>query len=156
MNVTEMLTLTVPRDLFVFKTEGTVEEQAQNLIDQCHPGATKMKLLRLSPELSEATIPYDMSNRALHGLMHGGCLFSVGDTLTAIMSAYFVEHADERTLTMEASIRYLRPVARDTVTAKARLQGKKGKQLNFVCDFFNEQNKRVAQAKYRYVLAVPR
>lgn len=156
MNVTELLALTVPRELFSIKEDGTVEEQAQHLIDQCHPGATKMKILALGPDLSECEIPYDQSNRALHGLLHGGCMYSVGDTLTAIMSAYFIEDSAERTLTMEGSIRYLRAVDHETVRVKARLASQKDRILNFVCDFFNEAGKRVAQAKFRYALAVPR
>ncbi|MBX7056415.1 MAG: PaaI family thioesterase, partial [Leptospirales bacterium] len=110
-------------------------------------------LSSLAPEQATATIPYAQENRALHGLMHGGCLFTVGDTITAIMCMFHVEHRDERMLTISASIRYLRPVDRDTVRAEARLLRKRGRQLEFVCDFFNEAGKRSAQGKYRYVLA---
>ncbi|MCE9598234.1 MAG: PaaI family thioesterase [Spirochaetia bacterium] len=155
MTLTELLYQIVPADLFTFKKDGTFEEQAQHLIDQCHPGATNMKVTKLTGEIGEADIPFAQSNRALHGLMHGGCYFTVGDTLTAIMCFFYVERAGDVTLTMDASIRYLRPIQRETVRAKARLVSKKGNQLNFVCDFFNEQNKRAAQAKYRYVIAAP-
>lgn len=156
MNVLELLNCNVPANIFTLKENCTFAEQAQNLIDQCHPGATNMKVLGVTAEFSEADIPYAQSNRALHGFMHGGCYFSVGDTLTSIMAFFYLENERERTLTMDASIRYLRPVSLDTVHAKARLVQKKGKILEYVCDFYNEENKRVAQAKYRYAIAEPR
>ncbi|TGM52219.1 PaaI family thioesterase [Leptospira vanthielii] len=155
MTVLELLYHNVPLDIFTLKENSTLVEQAQNLIDQCHPGATNMKVLNLTAEISEADIPYSQNNRALHGFMHGGCFFTVGDTLTSIMAFFHVENEKERTFTMDASIRYLRPVRTETVYAKARLVQKNGKLLEYVCDFFNEENKRAAQAKYKYVIAEP-
>jgi uncharacterized protein (TIGR00369 family) len=156
MGMVELMEHIVPRELFSHRPDGTVEERTQHLIDQCFPGATGMKLLTLAGESAEADIPYAQGNRALHGLMHGGCFFTVGDTLTAIMCMFYVERETQLMLTADASIRYLRPVRSDRVRAKARLKAREGNQLDFVCDFFNDQNKRAAQAKYRYVLAEAR
>ncbi|MGJ4751209.1 PaaI family thioesterase [Leptospira kmetyi] len=156
MNVAELLYHNVPVDIFTLKENCTLLEQAQNLIDQCFPGATNMKVIGVNADVSEADIPYAQSNRALHGFMHGGCFFSVGDTLTSIMAFFHVENERERTFTMDASIRYLRPIRTETVRAKARLVQKNGKILEYVCDFFNEENKRAAQAKYKYAIAEPR
>ncbi|MEQ9365588.1 MAG: PaaI family thioesterase [Leptospirales bacterium] len=155
MQAYDMIRKMIPKDLFTFKEDATYIEQAQHLISQCHPAATAMRLVSLGGETAEAEIPYAQSNRALHGLMHGGCYFTVGDTITALMSFYHVENEAETTLTMGASIRYLRPIRNDTVRAVARLKSKAGKRLNFVCDFYNEANQRAAQAKYQYVLAQP-
>lgn len=155
MEVTTSMRAIVPAELFQFPENGSLVERAQSLIDQCHPAATRMRVLSLSAELSEAEAPFAQENRALHGFMHGGCMFTIGDTLTAIMCMFQVEHPDERMLTMNASIRYLRPVWRDTVRASARLVRSEGKRFDFVCDLFNEAGKRTAQAKYRYVLAMP-
>ena len=116
-----------------------------------------MELSKLSGEEAEATIPCLQENRALHGFLHGGAFFTVGDTLTALMCFYFIDDPAERTLTMNASIRYLRPIHKETVIARARLTKHAGKRLDFVCDFINsETGKRAAQARYRYALAVPR
>lgn len=153
MNVNELIRKIVPAELFNLKDDVPYLEQAQHLISQCHPGATAMRLISLGGESAEAEIPYALSNRALHGLMHGGCYFTVGDTLTALMGCYHITNEKERTLTMGASIRYLRPIRKDTVRATARLTAKDGKRLSFVCDFYNAENKRAAQAKYQYVLA---
>lgn len=155
MDITTLMRAIVPAELFRFPESGALVERAQSLIDQCHPAATRMRLTSLSADLAEAEAPFAMENRALHGFMHGGCMFTIGDTLTAIMCMFQVEHPDERMLTMNASIRYLRPVWRDTVRASARLVRSEGKRFDFVCDFFNEDRKRTAQAKYRYVLAAP-
>lgn len=155
MKVLDLILANTPA-IFTLKENCTYIEQAQNLVDQSHAGATRMKILDISADSSEAEIPYAMSNRALHGLMHGGCFFTVGDTLTALMAAFQVEKPGETTLTVDASIRYLRPVRTETVRAKARLVTKTGKQISYVCDFYNEDNKRAAQAKYRYAIAEPR
>ncbi|MCR9140977.1 MAG: PaaI family thioesterase [bacterium] len=155
MNAYDMIRSIVPEDLFEFKDTASDLEQAQHLLSQCHPGATAMELRSLEGEKAEADIPYAQSNRALHGFMHGGCYFTVGDTMTALMCMYHVEKETERMLTINASIRYLRPIREDTVRAVARLTSKAGKRLNFVCDFYNAANKRAAQAKYQYVLAEP-
>lgn len=149
----EFLESIVPTAIFDIRRDGTIVENTQHLIEQCHPGTTGMQLLTLEENEAEARIPYAQSNRALHGLMHGGCYFTVGDTLTAVMCMFHVTDPAERMLTRDASIRYLRPIDRETVTARARLSSREGNQLSFVCDFFNEAGKRAAQAKYRYVLA---
>ncbi|HNE20600.1 MAG TPA: PaaI family thioesterase [Turneriella sp.] len=143
----------IPKDLFDIRRDGTLVESIQHLIEQCHPGTTKMKLETLSGEESVASIPFAMSNRALHGLLHGGAYFTVGDTITAMMCLFFVEEPNERMVTVNASIRYLRPVNRETIKARALLKRREGKNLYFVCDFFLPDGKRAAQAKYHYVLA---
>lgn len=143
----------IPKDLFDIRRDGTLVESIQHLIEQCHPGTTKMKLETLSGEESVASIPFALSNRALHGLLHGGAYFTVGDTITAMMCLFFIEEPNERMLTINASIRYLRPVNRETVKARALLKRREGKNLYFVCDFFLPDGKRAAQAKYHYVLA---
>lgn len=143
----------IPADLFDIRREGTLVEIIQHLIDQCHPGTTKMTLETLSGEESTASVPFAMSNRALHGLLHGGAYFTVGDTITAMMCLFFVEEPNERMVTVNASIRYLRPVNRETIKARAVLKRREGKHLYFVCDFVLPDGKRAAQAKYHYVLA---
>lgn len=143
----------IPKDLFDISREGDFVSQIQYLVDQCHPGTTKMQISSLAGEVAEATIPFAMSNRALHGLLHGGAYFTVGDTITALMCLFFIEKAGENMLTINASIRYLRPVRRETVRAKAVLKRREGKNLFFVCDFFLPDGKRAAQGKYHYVIA---
>jgi len=143
----------IPKDLFDIHREGSFMEQLQHLIDQAHPGSTKMRFETLTGEESAAAIPFAMSNRALHGLLHGGAYFTVGDTITAMMCLFSIEEPNERMVTVNASIRYLRAVNRETIKARAILKRREGKNLYFVCDFFMPDGKRAAQAKYHYVLA---
>ncbi len=152
-NVDELIQHIVPKEMFTLRSDGSFEERAQHLIDQCFPAATGMEMTQLSGDAAEARIPSSQGNRALHGFMHGGCYFTVGDTLTAIMCLFHVEKESERMLTVNASVRYLRPVKMETVTAKALLVKRDGQILDFVCDFFNEAGKRAAQGKYKYALA---
>ncbi len=153
MEVLNLASKVVPKDLFRFK-EGSesIIENIQYLVDQCFPAATGMKILKLDKETSEASIPYAMTNRALHGLMHGGCYFTVGDTLTAVMCMFHMERETQLMVTTNASIRYLRPIKKEMVIAKVKLTRKIGNRIDFVCDFLNPENKRAAQGKYSYVL----
>ncbi|MDF3819381.1 hypothetical protein P3G55_05700 [Leptospira sp. 96542] len=74
MEILELAQKIIPKDIFKFKENGyDLIENVQYLIEQCHPAATKMKVLSLEANSSTATIPYGIENRALHGLMHGGC-----------------------------------------------------------------------------------
>ncbi|MBR32492.1 MAG: aminoglycoside phosphotransferase [Spirochaetaceae bacterium] len=148
----EYLESIIPREHFNIKTDGTAVENAQAMINQCHPGHTHMQLQTLGGEEAEAQMPLVQDTRALHGLMHGGVYFTVGDTITALMCAYHLEGPRQRMLTGSGSIRYLRPVESGVVKARARLKKKQKNQLFFICDFLNEQGKRVAQAKYNYFL----
>lgn len=152
MEVTELMRELIPSDIFQHPESGTIEERAQMLIDQCHPAATKMQIQKITAETGLALIPWGMENRALHGLLHGGAYFTAGDTITAIMCMYHVKNPKERMVTVNASIRYLRPVEKDTVTMKAVLKKSKENRYDFTVDFYNEQNKRAAQAKYTYVV----
>lgn len=68
------------------------------------------------------------------------------------MCLFFVEKSGERMLTINASIRYLRPVNRETIKARAVLKRREGKNFFFVCDFYLPDGKRAAQAKYHYVI----
>lgn len=153
MHDTSLIFDIIPKDLFDIRRTGDFVSEVQHLIDQCHPAATKMKVESLAGELAEASIPFAVSNRALHGLLHGGAYFTVGDTITAIMCLFFLEKAGERMVTVNASIRYLRPVNRETIRAKAVLKRREGKNFFFVCDFLMPDGKRAAQAKYHYVMA---
>lgn len=156
MNTEEALRHIVPADLFDVRWSGTPEQIAMHLIRQCHPAATAMQVLAVQPDEARAEIPYAMENRALHGFMHGGCFFTVGDTLTALMCLFQVQDASERMLTAGASIRYLRPVGKETVQAVARLAAQEGRRFDFVVDFYIGAKKRAAQAKYRYMIVAPR
>lgn len=139
-------------DHFDQKTDGTPEERAQHLVDQCFPGATGMQIDSLTGDLATASSTLQKKNMALHGLMHGGAYFTIGDTLTALMCIFHVTKPRERMLTVNASIRYLRPISEGTMLSKARLSKKEGNILSFVCDFYNSEGKRAAQARFKYAL----
>ena len=96
----------VPKEHFNTDVSGTPLERAQSLIDQCHPGHTHMKLLQLDGQESSAEIPLVQDTRALHGLLHGGVYYTVGDTITALMCTFHIENPEQRMVTASGSIRY--------------------------------------------------
>ncbi len=130
-----------------------IQDQIQFLIDQCLPGTLGITIEKLDPEESTAHVPYKRNTSGLHGLMHGGTIFSAGDTLTALQ---LMLHGDETTtniLTVNASIRYLRPVPDGRVKIRTRITSREGSNVFMTADFLNEAGKRVAQGKYKYLLA---
>ena len=134
-----------PRDL-------SMEESFQHLGDQCLPGLLGLKIEKVSKELSIAHIDYQVKTAALHGLMHGGTIFSAGDTITAMMLMLFGDENSVNVLTTGAEIRYLRPVPEGRITLHSVVKERKGERFKLVVDFLNEKGKRVAQGKYNYLM----
>lgn len=57
MTISELLFHNVPKEIFTLKENCTLIEQTQNLIDQCHPGATNMAFFNVENE-KERTAKY--------------------------------------------------------------------------------------------------
>lgn len=129
-----------------------IEQQFQFLTDQCLPGMLGMKLISLSKEEGVAEIASNEKNIGIHGLMHGGTIFSVGDTVTALMTTLYADENTKNILTVNASIRYLRPVEDETITSVSKVTNREGQKIYFITNFVNAKKKRVAQAKYLYTL----
>lgn len=140
-------------DMFERPAPGTdLVATLQYLADQCLPGLIGLKFEALTPEESVAHIDYRKETTGLHGLMHGGTIFSAGDTLTAMMSLLLGDENSRNVLTTDATIRYLRPVAEGRVRLVAKVHRREGNRVYFVCDYFNEDGKRVARSRYTYLI----
>lgn len=128
------------------------QEQLQDLIDQSFPGAVGLKINTLSLEECDATFAFRRETAGVHGLMHGGAIFSAGSTLAGVMTMLHGDHSSRNVLTTDSSIRYLRPVADGKVRAVCKVKSREGGKILLQCDFFNEQKKRVARSLYTYIL----
>lgn len=127
-------------------------EQIQFLINQCFPGQLGLQLEKLEAEEAVGVFEYKKSIAGLHGLVHGGALFSVGDTITGLMMSFYLTEEFSQALTANASIRYLRPVPDGKVRCVCSLKRMDEKDIFLTADFYNEEKKRVAQAKFTYRL----
>lgn len=128
-------------------------EQLQFMIDQCLPGTIGLRLVTMDELESTAVVEYRVTTAGLHGLMHGGTIFATGDTITALMLMLHADDGVTNVLTRSASIRYLRPVPPGgVVTAKSRITKRDGDNYDLVCAFYNEDDERVAQGRYKYTL----
>ena len=85
-------------------------EGLQHLVDQCLPGLLGLRFEKLAAEECVAELPYRKETTGIHGLMHGGTIFSAGDTITAMQTMLNGDENTKNVLTTDASIRYLRPV----------------------------------------------
>ncbi len=65
-----------------------------------------MELLDAAPGFARARIHLEPQYENIYGGMHGGCAFSLADTLAGIAAATF----GSRVTTLQASVNYMRPI----------------------------------------------
>ena len=149
----EILRAIVNRAIFRLPDENRpILEQIQLLIDQCLPGHLGLRLIRLDADQSEARLSYRREIAGLHGYMHGGAIFTAGDTLTALMLLHQINPDTRNVLTTDAGIRYLRPLPDGDLIIKGRIIKRTGNKIKMVADFFNEAGKRIAQSRFTCLL----
>lgn len=145
-------------DLSVFRLPagGTLMQQVQELIDQCLPGTIGLRLVRLAPDESECLVEYRRETAGLHGFMHGGTVYAVCDTLTALMLLFHGDSGVRNIVTVSAQIRYLRSLARgDSLRVVAKLRSVSGRDRTVVADCFDGAGARIAQGRFRCRLIGP-
>lgn len=149
----ENLLILIDRDLFRIPDGNESREFiSQYFVDQCYPGLMNLKIHQIQKEKSYAEIPFRRENTGLHGLLHGGAFFTAGDTMSALMTAFYMSKKHKNLVTSGAKIKYVRPVKDVTIQVETSLTEKEGEKLYFRSDFFNPSKKLVARAWYDYVL----
>ena len=136
--------------------EGELDDLArmQYLLDQAFAGATRLKVLTMNSEETRARVVFEKALANLSGLLHGGVLFTVGDTLTGLLLFYQEKLLDAglRPVTAEASIRYLRSVVKGGVECVAHLRRREKNRAWLWVNFYDDEGNRVARGKYIYAL----
>ena len=79
-----------------------------------------MKVVELAEGYARLTVPVEERMNSLIGSLHGGVLSSLSDAAVA-MALLTVIEPDEKPLTVELNINYLRPVKGDQAIAEARI-----------------------------------
>lgn len=105
------------------------------------------RLLRMSIEKAEAgsavlTMPFvrDLAQGA--GLMHGGALVSLADTAVVMaIKSFLPENTHFATISLES--RFLYPVTRGTVTARATVTEAEGRLFHGVAHLYDEEGREV-------------
>lgn len=142
----------VPEILTAPAEEADYLTQLQSLIDQCFPGRLGLQIKSLALDECSATFRFGLETAGVHGLMHGGAIFSAGSTLSGIMTMLHGDEKSRNVFTTDSSIRFLRPVQEGQVRVVCKIKSRDNTKLNLQCDFFNDLNKRVARSLYTYVI----
>lgn len=126
-------------------------DKLQSIIDQVLPGRLHIKIVSIQAGRIEGIVPYATDTANVVGVMHGGTIFTAGDTLAGAL-LWTTSDGTYFSMTRGCEIRYLRPLSsgnlRCTVTEKNRSE----RGIRLLADFYNDENQRVAQMKMDYVI----
>ena len=110
---------------WIRKPEDSLElkEMLQYILDQVLAGLLKIKIEQLDHDKIIGSVPYEHSTANVVGFMHGGTIFTTGDTLAGTY-LWAITDADTYAITTKSEIKYLKPfkqgILRCTVTEKSR------------------------------------
>ena len=120
--------------------------QMQHIINQVLPGTLGVIITELNEDEVWGEIAFKPATANALGILHGGSIFTLGDTLTGCLLWY----KEILAVTASSEIKYIRPTSEGKVTCHARILKREGKRIKMVCDFYNAGKKRVARMKINY------
>ena len=101
----------------------SITEILQHILNQVLPGLIHMTVEHLNDEKIIGSVPYRNDTSNVIGYMHGGTIFTTGDTLAGAFLWTRIE-ANQYAVTTSSEIKYLKPfkqgILRCTVTEKSR------------------------------------
>lgn len=118
-----------------------IEDAKEFLKRSAYISELNIELTQLSDDHAQGRIPFDEKYCNPFGTMHGGCLYSLADTITGTLAA----RAGGDVVTVEGSLSFLEPAAdtkyvycdavlikcgRHMVTVEAKITDDAGKQLD--------------------------
>ncbi len=90
------------------------------------------------------TMPFYIQYAQGAGLMHGGALIALADT-AVVMAIKSILNKGTHFATIEMNARFLKPVKKGIVTAKAEIFERDGRILKGRADVFNDENEKVLE-----------
>ena len=128
-----------------------LKEMLQYILDQVLAGKLKIKIDHLEADKIIGSVPYSHSTANVVGFMHGGTIFTTGDTLAGTY-LWAITDADTYAVTTKSEIKYLKAfkqgVLRCTVVEKSR----EGRKLILEAMFENAENETIAMMTVDYLL----
>lgn len=106
-----------------------------------------VRTVEIAQGYAKVELPVKPGHRNVHGSVHGGCLFTLADTVGGAAAASYGTYAT----TVNANINYLRPAVNGTLlTAQAR-EIKHGKNISvFNVEIRDEKDTLLAQGTFSY------
>ena len=98
------------------------------------------------------TMPFLLDYAQGGGLMHGGALVSLADT-AVVMAIKSIVEPQTHFATISLQSRFLRPVKKGLVTARARIVDQEGRALYGLADVYDHKNQPVLEFKSIFKIA---
>ena len=110
----------------------------------CAPFEKLLNMEIIEAENGKATLkmPFYIQYAQGAGLMHGGALVTLADT-AVVMAIKSILEKGTHFATIEMNAKFLRPVKKGFVTAKAEIYEKDGRILKGKADLYNDEGEKV-------------
>ncbi len=118
------------------------------IILQVLPGTLSIKLIRFTEDEMWGKMPYRHETCNPAGIMHGGTIFSFGDTVAGCL----LWANDLVSVSSSAEIKYLRPVQKGSLTCYAKKILHNVDNVRVVANVYDEEQKRIARMKINYAI----
>ena len=110
-----------------------------------------MKVVELAEGYARLTAPVEERMNSLLGGLHGGVLSSLADSAVA-MALFATTKPDEKPLTVELNVNYLRPIQGDEVSAEARIVSRGRTIAVGDVDITDKAGRLVAKSRATYII----
>ena len=110
-----------------------------------------MKVVGLAEGYARLTVPVGERMNSILGALHGGVLSSLADTAVAMALITRIE-PDQKPVTVELNINYLKPVKGDQAIAEAHIVSKGRKIAVGDVDITDETGQLVAKSRATYMV----
>jgi len=127
----------------------SIIEKLQTIIDQVLPGYLAVKITELKEKEIHGSCPYLRKTANAFGFMHGGTIFILGDTLAGCL-LWAGNDGITYEVTINSSIKYIRPVNDGEIKCIVREKSRKDKKIYLQADFWSPQGKKIARMKIEY------
>ncbi len=101
-----------------------------------------MEIVKAENGKAILTMPFYIQYAQGAGLMHGGAIVSLADT-AVVMAIKSILEKGTHFATIEMSAKFLKPVKKGIITAKAEIYEKNGRTLKGKAEVFNEEDEKV-------------
>ncbi len=126
-------------------------EKLQMVIDQVLPGRLGVRILTIRPGELTGEMPYRRDTTNVVGYMHGGAIFTFGDTLAGAL-IWAETDGKSFAVTSQSRIRYLRPVREGGILrCTVRITEQTARRISLVCDFTSDAGEKTAKLQVEYV-----
>lgn len=125
----------------------------QSIMDQALPGFLSLKIESLNEKEIVGTIPYRNETANVVGYMHGGTIYSAGDTLAG---AFLWSKSDGShfAVTKKSEIRYLRPFKNGILRCTVGERSRSGKKACLEAYFQDEEGRAVSEVEMEFSLVM--